>query len=219
MAHRPEPISISSVSNRVSKLETNVEVLSNRLTVLADDIAASDKKQDAFFSEWRSTKEQERKDHDALARARQTTPRDLIMMLAACVTMCAALAAFGNYIIQTSIARATSPLEATLSNVPAAIAAAVDPLTERQNAASQASLQQRDSIERITSALTDVRGRLTEVQRVATDNRSISLKTSDRAVQNEIDIGKLSERITSEQELRELADKALRGHATPLGTN
>lgn len=202
--------SVSVLSNRVSKLETNVEVLGNRMTSLAEDIAISDRKQDNFFDEWRRQKESERIEKEKMIQARQTTPRDMIMMLAACVTMCAALAGFGNYIMQTNIARATEPIVSNLANVPATINAAVTPLTERQNAASQSSLNQRDAIDRLSTMMQDVRGTLSELQRVSTDNRRAIGNLEEGRLEGLQHRAQIAEQIRGETQLRIDADTALR---------
>lgn len=210
VSHTNDGVSVVAISNRVSKLETSVEVLGNRLSVMAEDIINSDRKQDAFFNEWRQQKENERREHDQAIRQKQTTPRDLIMMLAACVTMCAALAGFGNYIMQTNIARATEPIVSTINNVPAAISAAVTPLTERQNASSQASLQQREAIERLGGDIASIKGSLSELQRIAFDNKETIGGLVKKSVVNENGIVRVEEKNKAEQEIRELADTALR---------
>ena len=202
--------SVSGLSNRVSKLETNVEVLGNRMTSLAEDIAISDRKQDNFFDEWRRQKESERIEKEKMIQARQTTPRDMIMMLAACVTMCAAIAGFGNYIIQTNLNSATGPLTQNLLNIPAAIEAAVSPLTERQNASSQASLQQRESIERLATTISLIQGTLSELK---TSNLDMSQSIEDldrRSLESGNDRARLGERLKAESELRIQADTNLR---------
>jgi hypothetical protein len=209
-SHTNDGVSVVAISNRVSKLETSVEVLGNRLSVMAEDIINSDRKQDAFFNEWRQQKETERREHDQAIRQRQTTPRDLIMMLAACVTMCAALAGFGNYVMQTNIARATEPITSTINNIPAAISAAVTPLTERQNASSQVSLQQREAIERIGGEVSTIKGTLSELQRIAFDNKDILKDLIKKSVVNENATTQLEEKSRAEEEIRKLADEALR---------
>lgn len=204
-------MTLSGITTRVSRLETSMEVLGNQVKSLSEDISLSDKKQDNFFNEWRTQKEQERKEKEQMFQARQTTPRDLIMMLAASVTMCAALAGFGNYIMQTNIARATEPIVSSLSNVPSAINAAVTPLTERQNAASQSSLNQRDAIDRLSTSMSDVRGTLSELQRVSQDNSRAIGELERGRIESVQHRAQIAEQIKGEAQSRKDADDSIKG--------
>ena len=55
---------VTALSGRVTKLENSMEVLTVRVGDLSQDIAASDRKQDAFHQEWRDHKEAERRQRE-----------------------------------------------------------------------------------------------------------------------------------------------------------
>lgn len=98
--------SLSSVSSRVSKLETSVEVLGNRMTVLSDDITVVGRQQENFHQEWRDQKKRE----DEKVQSRQITVPAAFGMAFGLLSSVAIMAGVGNWVIDSKVNAATGPL-------------------------------------------------------------------------------------------------------------
>lgn len=127
-----DTISLSSVNNRVSKLETSVEVLGNRMTVMAEDITAVGQQQSNFHQEWRDQKKRE----DEKVQSRQITIPAAFGIAFGMITSMAVLAGVGNFIIDSKIVTATLPLAGRQDNLVESLRALRDGLERSQQAIS-----------------------------------------------------------------------------------
>jgi hypothetical protein len=136
---------VTALSGRVTKLENSMELLTVRVGDLSQDIAASDRKQDAFHQEWRDQKEaerrqrdQERRDQENFQRSRATTPRDVVVMMAAVVTTLTAFVAVASYTLDSKIITS------------------IQPIASRQEALAQSTLDIRDQLDKLSVRIGEI---------------------------------------------------------------
>lgn len=193
--HSPGSNTVTALSGRVTKLESSMEVLSSRVGDLSQDIAASDRKQDHFHQEWRDQKEaerrqreQERRDQENFQRSRATTPRDIVVMLAAAVTTATAFAAMGSYVMDTKIS------------------GAIQPVVSRQEASAQSTIDISGQMERMAVRLSDNISKTEAVAARAETNYRLVLDHAVRVRELEIEDARHQEQIKAEAVLRETVD-------------
>lgn len=165
-----DTISLTSVNNRVSKLETSVEVLGNRMTVMADDITHVGNQQANFHQEWRDQKKRE----DEKVESRQITIPAAFGIAFGMITSMAVLAGVGNFIIDSKIVTATLPLSSRQDNLVESIRDLRDGLERSQQAIGN------------TNIVSSADRAITARHEVVIDNMLTRLRNSnDQIVRNE----------------------------------
>lgn len=130
-----DPTSLTSMSARVSKLETSVEVLGNRMTVLSADISDVGRQQENFYQEWRDQKKHE----DQKVQSRQITVPAAFGIVFGLISSMAILAGVGSFIIDSKIATSTLPLTSRQDSLADSVRAGREETLKIQNDLSRAS--------------------------------------------------------------------------------
>lgn len=180
---------------RISSLETSVTQLHNGLELVKVQVADTNKDIMDFRSEWRASidsRNNEEKTRRDAAQSRRATPVQWAMVVFAGGTFVTALLAGFFFLTKAYVDGTVTPV--------------LTQITERQSASSEASLQQREVMERLGSGQGELRASMAELARTSTDNRKF-IEDHDAALGEHTErLARIEERAKAEEQLRLQAD-------------
>lgn len=223
---------LAALSSRVGKLEIGFEGLGRDVKGLAEDLAASGREHREFVADWKRREDQkedarkkEAAERDRYQRERRVTVPQIVAMVASITVIIGAM--FGGLfwvITSTSEPRFTSiegTMQSIIPSLSTQIKAAVDPLTARQEATTQANLARNEQLAGDRERQAKLEVQVAELRRVVLDADARSKTNAEALIENrEADTRSKVERemearlreqaISYEGRIRDLADTAIR---------